>query len=60
MTGPAEALTQHGQDFRAETGDVFPGPFGISGAFHHAKQVADTSALDRGRHGGNAVGGRAD
>ena len=35
MTGSAtEALAPHGQDFRAQTGDVFPGPFGISGAFH--------------------------
>ena len=56
----AEPLAQHGQDLRAEAGDVFPGQGGISGAFHHAQKVADTGALDRGRHGGNAVGGRAD
>jgi len=60
MTRPAaeaaEPLPQHGQDLRAEAGDVLPGPGGISGAFHQAQKMADTGALDRGRHGGNAVG----
>ena len=32
----------------------------ISSAFHHAKKVPDTGALDRSRHGVNAVGGGAD
>jgi hypothetical protein len=61
MTRPAaEQLAQHGQDFGAETGDVLPGPGGIAGAFHHAQKVADTGALDRRRHGVNAVRCSAD
>ena len=61
MTRPVvEAPAQRGQHLRAEASDVLPGQGGISGAFDHAHQMADTGALDRGRHGIDAVRGRAD